>query len=328
MATQIGGTVDPNRAGLLRRIAESVFWIGRNLERADATARILDVHLQLVLEDPWVEEDTACRSLLSIMGIQAPDDPVSSTMVLDRLAYSSEPTAIRGSLMTARENARGAREILSSEFWSAINSTWLAMPEARRMAERLGPHVYFTWIREQTSTLAGVVDLTISRDTAWRFLTLGRSLERADMTARLLLTRALPGAPGRGRPSWSALLRSCGAYEAFLRTYRGDLDEAAAVEFLLLDRLFPRSVFFALSAAEGCLNELTPGRARAGVPDLARRRLGRARTQLEFRSPEDLLGDLPTVLVDLERTCSEVSEAVTLTFFEASHAKAWAQGGA
>lgn len=315
--------------GMLRRIAESLFWIGRYLERADGTARILDVHLQLLLEDPWAEEDAACRSLLSVMGVGVPDDVgVGALGVLERLAFAPDPGSIAGALTAARQNARGAREIVSSEFWGSVNSTWLALPDVRRRAELLGPHVFFAWVQERTAAMAGITDLTMSRDVAWRFLVLGRSLERVDMTARLLMTRALPGAPGQGRPSWSALLRSCGAYEVFLRTYRGLLDEPAVVEFLLLDRLFPRSAFAALSAAEGCLAELDPDRTRTGAGDLAGRRLGRARTMLQYRSADDLVQDLPAVLADLERTCSEVSDAISRRFFTAARATAWAQEGA
>ena len=319
----------PLHSGLLRRIAESVFWIGRYLERSDVTARTLDVHLRLLVEDPWAEEDAACRSLLGIMGIEVPDgEPIGSVGVLDQLAYSPAATSINGAITAARENARGAREILSSEFWSSLNTTWLTLPEVRRRSEILGSHVFFSWVREQTATLAGIVDLTMSRDDAWRLLVLGRNLERVDMTARLLMTRALPGAPGRGQPSWMALLLSCGANEAFLRSYRAEVEEASVIEFLLLDRLFPRSVFSALSTAEECLAELDPEQTRVGVHDFARRRLGRTRTLLEYRSTEDLLSNLPGLLRDLERTCSEVSDAVASRFFQAARAMAWAQEGA
>lgn len=314
---------------MLSRIAESMFWIGRYVERADSTARTLDVQLQLLLEDPWADEDTACRSLLSVMGQQAvPQRRIDARFVLARLGFeSSDSGSISGAISAARENARGARETLSSEFWQSLNGTWLALPEARRRAERIGPHVFFTWVRERTATLAGVVDATMSRDSAWLFLVLGRSLERVDMTARLLMTRVLDGAPGQGRPSWSTMLRSCGAYEAILRTYRGVLDEAAVVEFLLLDRLFPRSVFAALSTAESCLSELDPGPERAGVADEARRRLGRARTMLEYRRTDEIIADLPAVLAELERTCSDVCDAVTRRFFQAARAVSWAQEG-
>src|SRR5690606_17660723 len=99
---------------MLSRIAESLFWIGRYVERADDTARILDAHLQLLLEDPWVEEDLACRSLLAVMGATAPAEDVVVTRqdVLDTLAWDrTSPGSIAGSLTAARENARRAREI-------------------------------------------------------------------------------------------------------------------------------------------------------------------------------------------------------------------------
>ena len=125
----------------------------------------------------------------------------------------------------------------------------------------------------------GVAGATMSRDEGWHFLVLGRSIERADMTARLLTTTALAGVPSGG---WKAALRACGAHESFLRTYRGIQADEAAAEFLLLDRLFPRSIISALRTAERCLEDLAaggrgrlrrrgaaaagPGAGRAGVP--------------------------------------------------------------
>src|SRR3954447_7502897 len=102
---------------MLSRIAESLFWIGRYIERADGTARILDVHLQLLLEDPWIDEPTACRSLLALMG-SAPTEPdavVTRTDVLSKLAVDRRnPSSIAYALTAARENARRAREIVST----------------------------------------------------------------------------------------------------------------------------------------------------------------------------------------------------------------------
>ena len=107
---------------MLSRIAESLFWIGRYVERADGTSRILDVHLQLLLEDTWIEEDPACRSLMSVMGAAPPDPDTEMTRqdVLDALAVDrTHPSSIAYSLGAARENARRAREIVSSELWRA-----------------------------------------------------------------------------------------------------------------------------------------------------------------------------------------------------------------
>lgn len=300
---------------MLSRIAESLFWIGRYLERADSTARILDVHMQMLVEDPWVDEQVTCASLMEVMGVEPGGDTVASArQVLADLAYdAANPSAIAGCLASARENARGARETISAEIFEALNATWMALAERRRRADRLGPHGFFSWVRERTGVMSGLVDSTMSRDESWTFLTLGRSLERADMTARLLMLRTLPG--GRA-PTWGTLLRSCGAYESYLRTYRGPVRPALAAEFLMVDRLSPRSIFYALTAAEQCLHRLDPAATdRVGFADEARRLLGRARTDLEFRNPGELLGGFSTDLEGLQETCSRVSEAVAARYF-------------
>jgi uncharacterized alpha-E superfamily protein len=223
---------------MLSRIAESLFWIGRYIERSDGTARILDVHLQLLLEDPWIDEDTACRALLSVMGSEADDDiTLGRNDVIALLAVDPRnPASIAHSITAARENARRAREIVSTELWEALNHTNARMP--RHVASDK-THEFFRWVRDRAALALGVVDSATSRDEAWHFFNLGRSIERADMTARLLATRSLTEASG---PSWTTILRSCGGYEAYLRSYRGVPSSQSAAEFLLLDRLFPRSI--------------------------------------------------------------------------------------
>ena len=210
--------------------------------------------------------------------------------MLQQLAYDPKAaSSISGSLAAARSNARSARDAVSSELWEALNLTFLRIDEQCRRARRTGPHLFFQWVRERTALVAGTADSTMSRDEGWLFLVLGRSIERVDMTARLITTRAVSRAAG---PSWPTLLRSCGAYEAYLRTYRGRVSERTAAEFLLLDRLFPRSMFFALSAAEECLGMLDNAEGRLGSTDQAHRLLGRARTGLEYRGVDEMLSDL------------------------------------
>lgn len=185
---------------MLSRIAESLFWIGRYIERADGTARILDVHLQLLLEDPWIEEDTACRSIMGVMGSVPPRDDVRVTRgdVLTSLAIDrTNPSSIAYAVQSARENARRAREIVSTELWETLNTTYSRTP---RRINNEKAHEFFQWVRERSALAVGVTDSSTSRDEAWQFLTLGRAIERTDMTARLLATRALtehPARPGR-----------------------------------------------------------------------------------------------------------------------------------
>ncbi|MDG4767876.1 alpha-E domain-containing protein [Solwaraspora sp. WMMD406] len=310
---------------MLSRIAESLYWIGRYVERAEDTARILDVHLHRIISDPWVAEETACRSLLGVMGVAVDDQPCSSSRVVGLLGLDEHnPSSVVGSLAAARENARGARETISSEMWECLNATWHGLPDARRRVEQQGVHAFFRWVRERCALMAGLTDATMSRDEGWLFLVLGRSIERVDMTARLLSTHVRAGG---SIPSWLTLLRSCGAWETFLRTYRGALDDQHAAEFLLLDRLFPRSAFAALSRAESCLTELEPAAGgptgRTGVVTDAQRIVGRARTNLEFRGADELLADLAAVLQSLERTCSHVNDAVSRRYFRQTSAVAW-----
>ncbi|CAN5330944.1 alpha-E domain-containing protein [soil metagenome] len=304
---------------MLSRIAESLFWIGRYIERSDGTARILDVHLQLLLEDPWIEEDLACRSLLSVMGSEAPEDAVLTRQdVLSILAVDrSEPASIAYSLGAARENARRAREIVSTELWECLNTTRARMP---RKVSSDKVHEFFGWVRERSALAVGIIESATSRDEAWQFFTLGRSLERADMTARLLATRSLTEASG---PSWTTILRSCGAYEAYLRTYRGVPSARNAAEFLLLDRLFPRSILFSVTRAENCMREIEPRSDRVGVSDQALRLLGQIRSELEYRPIAEILEDLTTHMDNVQLATSAASEAIRQRYFPTNAAPSW-----
>ena len=304
---------------MLSRIAESLFWIGRYIERSDGTARILDVHLQLLLEDPWIEEDLACRSLLSVMGAEVPDDrELNRQSILEILAVDrSQPASIAYSLGAARENARRAREIVSTELWECLNTTRARMP---RKVSSDKVHEFFAWVRERSALAVGIIESATSRDEAWQFFTLGRSIERADMTARLLATRSLTEASG---PSWTTILRSCGAYEAYLRTYRGVPSAKNAAEFLLLDRLFPRSILFSVSRAEACMREIEPRTDRVGVSDLSQRLLGQIRSELEYRPIAEILEDLPFHMDNVQLATSAASEAIRQRYFPTNAAPSW-----
>lgn len=304
---------------MLSRIAESLFWIGRYIERSDGTARILDVHLQLLLEDPWIEENLACRSLLSVMGADVPEGhELSRADVLSILAVDrSEPASIAYSLGAARENARRAREIVSSELWECLNTTRARMP---RKVSGDKVHEFFGWVRERSALAVGIIESATSRDEAWQFFTLGRSIERADMTARLLATRSLTEASG---PSWTTILRSCGAYEAYLRTYRGVPSARNAAEFLLLDRLFPRSILFSVRRAEACMRDIEPRTDRVGVTDQAQRVLGQIRSELEYTPITDILEDLPRHMDSVQLATSAASEAIRQRYFPSNAAPSW-----
>jgi uncharacterized alpha-E superfamily protein len=182
--------------------------------------------------------------------------------------------------------------------------------------------VYLRFVSERAALFFGLADSTMSHDDAWRFLILGQSLERVDMTARLLLAR-LAAAPGDA--GWPALLRACGAYESFIRTQGWTGDAAHVAEFLILDRLFPRSVLHTLGTAEECLAALDPGPVRAGFGDPARRPIGRLRTRLEYADPQLLPGQLYELLSALQQTCLEATDAIGARYFSYAQPVAWAQ---
>ena len=309
---------------MLSRLAESLFWIGRYVERAEDTARILDVHVLTMLEDTAADEELTSRSLLAVMGVPLPPSRVDVRSVTDLLAFDPLTTAsIVSSLTAARENARGARDVISSEMFNCLNRSYNALPGEQSLARRQGPSSFFAFVRESGAEFHGLADSTMSRDEGWLFLVLGRSLERVDMATRLLATRVVDQG---STATWVTLLRSFGAYEAYLRSYRNAVDAEKVAEFLLLDRLFPRSVFSSLRRAEQCALELSPAVARVGVNDELTRAIGRVRSRLEYLRPGELTQDLPALLIRLQAAVAEAGEAAASRYFRsASTPTSWLQ---
>jgi uncharacterized alpha-E superfamily protein len=305
---------------MLSRIAESLFWIGRYVERAEGTARILDVQTQLILEDPTVDEDVTCAGVLAVMGIPAgSDELVDVREMLRRLVYDpSCDTSIAACLIAARESARRARETLSTSLWEVINTTYREIPLGTFAAN---PRL-FSWVRDRAALINGTADSTMMRDEPWRFLVLGRSIERADMTARLVASAAVASGD-----AWTTTLRACGGHEAFLRTHGGVVTDQGAAEFLLRGSLFPRSVVAALNRAEQELAYLEALGGHVGVRGEAERLLGKIRADLEYRTPEDLLDNLPLEMEMLQRSCVAGTNAITGRYFAGAEARHWRGGG-
>ena len=305
---------------MLSRIGESLFWIGRYLERADDTARILDVQLQVLVEDPSIDEATSCEQLLQVMGVEDYSGTVNRWTILDLLAHNPDSSnSIAAAIDAAREGARGARETLSTDMWTAINTTWRGLPAAR---SKRAPDL-FTWVRNRTAMINGIADSTMTRDEGWNFFMLGRSIERVDMTARLLSTASLASS---AQLAWPTTLRACGAYEAFIRAYRGLEGDRQAAEFLLLDRWFPRSIVSTLLEAERALNRLEARGQRSGFADEAQRLLGRARTELEYRPLSEIVEAMPTEMERIQRSCAAASDAVSARYFSQAESHAWTGG--
>jgi len=306
---------------VLSRIAESLFWIGRYIERAEDTARILDVHTQLLVEDPAIDPQAAGLDLLAAMGARQ-DPPIGPTTIMSRLCHdplssSSIVAAVRG----VRESAQRARETVSIEMWEGINTTWHSVREGQLAGMR--PQSAFRFVRERCAVISGIADSTMSHDEGWLFVVLGRTIERVDMTARMIRS----GRSASSSTAWSNVLRACGAHHEFTRTYGGHPSDREAAEFILLDRLFPRSVVYTLTEAERAALDLEVGQRRSGFDMDASRQLGRARAELEFRPLDETLSDLNARMYALQQTCSLATDAISIRYFEGAAPEEW-KGGA
>lgn len=309
---------------MLARLAENLFWAGRYIERAEETARMVDVTYHTLLESPTQEVAHAWQEMLDVLhlsahyreGQGAADGPLRPEQVITFLVIDeSNPGSILSSVTRGRENGRSVRELISSELWEAVNDLYLALG-ARDLQQDLAdqPFELFRMIKQRCQTISGVAMETMPRDDAWRFLTLGRQLERAEMTCRLLNVR-YGQLTGDVSPvafhHWVAVLKSVSALEAFRKRYRGSMDPVEVVELLLLARDFPRSVLFALETAETQLVHLGGGPASRAV-----RLLGRTRAGLQYRDVGELMDEgLHPFLDAVQERVSDVAEAVALEFF-------------
>ncbi|MBA3529882.1 MAG: alpha-E domain-containing protein [Propionibacteriaceae bacterium] len=307
---------------MLSRIAESLFWIGRYVERADDTARILKTHLRVLVEDASGAEVDACRNLLALMSVDHVENPVADDL-LRVLGYDrSEPTSIVASWAAARDNARRAREVIPLDLWECINTTWQQLPTGPlRVASA---NTFLDWARERSALFAGIARGTMVRDDGWQFLLLGRSIEQADMTSRMVASAALSS----GATPWPSVLRGCGGHDAFLRTYRGLHTDRGAAQFLILDDRFPRSIMHGLMAASACLEmvaQANPSALRQAGEAL--RRLGQVRARLEYSPLDDLLKSLDSEMTEVQDACAYVTSTVSTTFFAAADPTAWITEG-
>ena len=306
---------------MLSRIAESMFWIGRYVERAEDTARLLQVHLRLLVEDSATEVD-ACRNLLALMSVDQVEEPTHDDL-LRLLAWEARsPTSIFFCWASARDNARRAREVIPLDLWECINATWHQLPGGK--LEAAGANTFLNWARQRSSLFNGIARGTMVRDDGWQFMSLGRSLEQVDMTSRLVASASLSS----GSTQWPSVLRGAGGHDSFLRTYRGLHTDREAAQFLILDTRFPRSIMHGLMAASDCLRKIVQRNSSAAAQSaVVERMLGQLRARLEFADLDDLLDNLDREMAAVQDVTNEVTGAISSVYFAAADAKAWITEG-
>lgn len=302
---------------MLSRTADAMYWIGRYAERAENVARLLDVHLHLAM-DPPAGAPEPWKALVGITGdllryLERTDTTSRETAVEFLALDAGNPNAIRSCLQAARENARATRDVLSTAVWEHLNTT------AQLGAEAPPAAGFFGEIVRAGRLLESLIDDTMLHGEAWHFLRLGRLVERADKVARILdLPYWLPGGTAERLEdvSWSAVLQSAGGQELYRRRH-GRLHAAGAIDFLLLDREFARSVYASLAGAEASLHALT-GTPADGHHNPAEQRLGQLRAELAFARAEEIASDgLHPFLDAFQLKLNLAGDAVTETFFVA-----------
>jgi uncharacterized alpha-E superfamily protein len=310
---------------MLSRVASSIFWMSRYVERAENVARFVDVNLNLALDFPEAAPQWA--PLVATTGdtelFDARYGDVSRENVLSFLTFDLEaPNSIISCFAKARENARSIREVISSEMWEQVNRAYLMVMDAARSAGPLhAPHDFFTAVKQASQLFVGVTDLTMSHNEGWHFARLARLLERADKTSRILDVKyylLLPGVADVGMTvdevQWAAVLRSASAFEMY-RKRHGSITPAKVVEFLMLSRQFPRSVRFCLDKGERSLHSIT-GTPVGSWTNASEREMGRVVADLAYAETSSMLSDgLHQTIDDLQQRMNRVGDAVHAQFF-------------
>jgi uncharacterized alpha-E superfamily protein len=283
---------------LLSRVADSVYWIGRYIERAENVARFIGVNLNLQIDLPLAPAHQ-WQPLIDTSGdteaFRARYGVATQTRVIEYLAYDVEnASSIASCLRLARENARSVRETISSEMWTQINIMYLQLQSQRSLPEPERMLDAFREIRLGCHLFQGVTDATMSHNEAWHFLRLGRKLERADKTSRILDVKyfmLLPSTSDVGTPyddiHWTAVLKSVSGFEMYRKTF-GRITPADVVDFLVMDEEFPRAVRYCVRCASQSLHAITgtpPGAFRYGSEQL----MGQLQAELDFTSVENVI---------------------------------------
>ncbi len=339
---------------MLSRVADAVYWMSRYIERAESVARFIDVSLHLSLDFPD-PDDSQWAALVATTGddglFQKLHGRADREKVLEFLTFDlAYPNSMLSCVRRARENARSVREIISSEMWEHLNRTYLKVSEAARSRNEgrtVDPYTIYTAVKQASALFVGLMSMTMTHNEAWHFGHLGRVLERADKTSRILdvkyflLTLARVDASAKAivesastlvqtplvETQWAALLRSASALEMY-RKRHGLIEPTRVVDFLMLEREFPRSILHCLTAADTSLHAIsgTPSLGIAGdaasqataVNDAERVRGGLHRQFEQADVDEIIARGLHGYLDDFQKQLNDVGQAIAATFFSAA----------
>ncbi len=313
---------------MLSRVADSLYWMSRYLERAEHTTRLLEVNLNLMLDESAASAERRWQRVLLALG-----NPKDIAWIGDPYALTYEltfSTAYKGSIISciiaARENSRHVREQISTEQWHRLNSLYLEVTRPEMQSEmQTGANgfnserqnEFLQRVMEAVHQFQGVTDSTMSHGEGWQFIQVGRYIERAAATAKLLeayhedlwkLPEHLPG--GNEYLDWMGLLRSATAFEAYCKVYTADLSPEKILEFLLLDAEFPHSLRFSIDSLQRALEAIhsESGKQRAMQLSML---AGRLQASLSFSQVDDILEqDVIAYLRNIQAQCEEIHDGI------------------
>jgi uncharacterized alpha-E superfamily protein len=311
---------------MLSRVADSIYWMNRYIERAENVARFIEVNRQLMLDAP-AGSDQQWAPLVATTGDNADftnryGAPTQSNVIQFLTFDPQNPNSICSCLRAARENARTVREIISSEMWLQLNKFYLMVNAAAangHSADSL--QEFFDEVKLASHLFLGITQATMTHGEAWHFGRLGQTLERADKTSRILDVKyfiLLRSAEDVGTPfddiQWAAVLRSASAFEMY-RKRHGRIAPRGVVEFLLLDREFPRAVQYCVLSARDSLHAIsgTPLGTFRHPPE---KLLGQLCSDLSYASVDDIISSgLHEYLDELQTKMNQVATGIYETFF-------------
>ncbi len=314
---------------MLSRVADALFWMSRYSERAEHVARMLEVNFHLDLDLHGVvagPHELQWLALLEVLQLAPPseeEDRPLPVVVSEKLTFDMRtPTSIMSCITRARNNARSIRGSISSDMWRELNKLYWQLndPEFRGHAQE-SPHNLYHAVQIGSQLFQGVCDATLTHDEGWQFIQLGKYLERAEKTLRVLDVRfrqlrllVEPAELSLANLHWASVLKACVAYQAYQRLYISRVEPERVIEFLLFNPEFPHSVRFCLEGAAKALDDIGGGdTGRRG--GRAGHILGRAISELEYADPDEVFEQgLPEFLASTSQRCAQASVAVNLQY--------------
>jgi uncharacterized alpha-E superfamily protein len=305
---------------MLSRVAEALYWTARYVERAEDVARLLDVDYHALLDAHASDHGEAWQRLIALLGEEAAYgehyEEFSARNVAEWLLWhDGNPNAVANCITIARENARSVREQISGEMWEAINSLFLLVGRANRRATVRGPHAFFEQLRNGAHRFQGCADATMTHGEPYEFIQLGLHLERAAMTVRVVRSRypvavALAEDDPARAHELIALLKSCSAFEAYVKRQGATFDPLLIAEELVRSNEFPRAALYCLRTCLDMVERI------AGEQGPAQRVLGRLCAELEYGEVQDVSGDaVAATLSELLVGINRAGDALTKAFF-------------